>query len=137
MALSILLAKPNHTAEEELLFPEASLSGGIGPERRLAIDAYETAFEVVVRAFVPGVRAEDIEVFLHSDLLTIRGRSKRAVEPGSRTLTEECDWGSFSRSLVLPAESDAEGIEADVHDGVLTVHIPKLQRTRRVDVRTR
>jgi HSP20 family protein len=136
MALSIVLTRPQHTHEEELLFPEAALHGGIGPERRLAIDAYETAFEVVVRALIPGTLAEDVEVFLHSDLLTIRGRSRRITEPGSRALTEECDWGSFSRSLVLPTATDAEGIVAELNNGVLTLHIPKVHRARKIGVRT-
>ncbi|MEY4723682.1 MAG: hypothetical protein RLZZ324_1195 [Candidatus Parcubacteria bacterium] len=135
MSLSISLRRGAPEAEE-LLFPEAGpLLENAFAERRLAIDAFESATEVVVRAATPGARPEDIEVFVQNDMLTIRGKRFPADEPGARALAQECEWGSFSRSIILPAEIDENGIDAALKDGILTLRLPKTERARRVGVR--
>jgi len=133
--------------DETILFPEtdgqaaaaapasddAWLGGGEG---QLAVDVYETDAEIVIRSAIAGVQPEDLEVFVHNDMLTIRGnRRPECSETGSRHLVRECHWGSFSRSLILPAEIDAENIHAELKNGVLTVRLPKIERSKKIQVR--
>lgn len=148
MAISISLGKKEDDRDEELLlFPEAGrASDGVGSqnepswlghreEGRLAVDVHETTNEIVVRSAIAGVRPEDIEVFVQGDMLTIRGSRNVEDEPDARPLVRECHWGAFSRSVILPSETDADRIGATLKDGVLTVRLPKIERSRRIDIR--
>lgn len=139
MGISINLGKKAHTREEHALFPEIPtehLAGGwLGEEGRLSVDVADRHGELVVRSAIAGVHPEDLEVFVHNDMLTIRGRrlSEEAHE-GENYLVKECHWGSFSRTLILPAEIDVDQISATIKDGILTVTLPKLHRDRRIEV---
>jgi len=149
MAITISLRKKHNDHEDELLlFPEAANSvngqsahpeGGSWvshqEEGRLAVDVYETTSEIVMRSAIAGVRPEDIDVSVHGDMVTIRGMRQSENVPGARALVSECHWGSFSRSVILPSEVDAERISATLKDGVLTVRLPKTERSRRIDIR--
>lgn len=125
-------------AEEEQLFPEqAGMVGGISEEvGRLSVDVIETDDELTVRSAIAGVRPEELEVSVHNEVLTVRGRRHSDHEEGSgRYLVRECHWGAFSRSLILPSEVDADRIAATIKDGILTVRMPKIRRDKRVTVR--
>ncbi len=149
MSIAISLKrKPDGDDEELLLFPEAAHLAPVpeaetpagadqwlgGDEARLSIDVYETDREIVIMSAIAGVKPENLEVFVHNDMLTVRG--KRAVEEvGGRPLVRECHWGAFSRSVILPTEIDTEAIAAVLKDGVLTVKLPKTNRSRRISVK--
>jgi HSP20 family protein len=133
--------------EDNLLFPEASHlptvneqpGSGEQPwlnedEGQLSVDVYEGDKEIVVISAIAGVKSEDMEVFLHNDMLTVRGRRTAPLVEG-RPLVRECHWGPFSRSLILPTEIDADGITAGIKEGVLTVKLPKISRLRTIKVR--
>jgi HSP20 family protein len=104
---------------------------------RLAVDVFETDKELVVRAPIAGVKPENLEVFAHNDMLTIRGtRHEHAPEQRDASyLVRECHWGSFSRSVILPTEVDTDAISASLKDGVLTVTMPKATRAKKISVR--
>jgi HSP20 family protein len=95
-------------------------------EGQLAIDVYQTEDEVVVKTPIAGVRAEDLDISVTDDVLTIKGERKQdeKIEDDSY-LVQECYWGSFSRSYILPVAVDAENASASIKDGVLQVKIPK------------
>lgn len=149
MAITISLRKQADENDEELLlFPEA---GGmpvmderaVAPdeswlvshdEGRLAVDVYESDREIVIRSAIAGVRTEDLEVFVYNDMLTIRGWRSVEDEPSAKPLVRECHWGSFSRSIILPTEIDADRIAAALKDGVLTIRLPKIERSRKISV---
>ncbi len=148
MAPVFLKRQPND--DEMLLFPEAAhlepvpISGEreeewlAGPvEGELAVDVYETDDEIIVRSAIAGVRPDDLEVFVHNDMLTIRGhrQAECVEEKRHKMLVTECHWGAFSRSLVLPSETDIEGISASIKNGILTVRLPKTERSKRISVR--
>jgi HSP20 family protein len=91
-----------------------------------AIEVFEKKNKFVVKAELPGMKEEDIDVSVDSDILTIKG--KRQAE--SEVKEEEyylCErsYGSFSRSIALPSSVDAKKIEASYEDGVLEVNLPK------------
>lgn len=148
MAITISL-KRRDDEHEHLLFPEAAhlpeptaTAGGddgfwgtSGEEGQLAVDVYETDKEIVLRSAIAGVELSDLEVFLHNDMLTVRGNRKIEHEADVRHLVSECHWGSFSRSVILPTEIDADAIAATLKDGVLTIRMPKLERSKRIRVK--
>jgi len=95
-------------------------------EGQLAVDVYETKHDVIVVSPMAGANAESVEVFVHNDLLTIRGRRVAPYGGDGDSIThQECFWGPFSRTVVLPTEVYGERAKAQYKNGVLSVHIPK------------
>ena len=100
-------------------------------EGQLALDVYQTPTEIVILAPIAGVKMSDISVTVTEDVLTIKG--KRYLEfniPEEDYLTQECFWGDFSRSIVLPASADTTKINAGMKDAVLKITIPRTERTK-------
>lgn len=104
-----------------------------------AVDVSETADKVVVKAEVPGIEAKDIDISLSGDVLTIKGekKSEREEKKENYHLVER-SYGSFSRSLRLPAAVKADKIEASYKQGVLTVTCPKKEevKPKAIEVKT-
>ena len=97
----------------------------------LALDLAEDENSFVVKAAVPGVRPEDLDVSLADDVLTIRGEVKSEDEAKEeRYHLRERRFGSFTRSIRLPAPVDADHVEATYEHGVLTLRIPKAEQVR-------
>jgi HSP20 family protein len=96
-----------------------------------AMDLSETADKVVVKAEVPGMEPKDIDISLSGDLLTIRGekKSEREEKKENYHLVER-SYGSFSRSVRLPAAVNADKIEARYEKGVLTITCPKKEKVK-------
>ncbi len=96
-----------------------------------AVDMLDRKDEVVLRADLPGLEQKDIDVTVEEGVLTIRGERK-----GEREVKEEdyycCErWaGGFERSLTLPAGVSAEKIKATFKNGVLEVHLPKVEKAK-------
>jgi HSP20 family protein len=104
-----------------------------------AIDVAETPREIVVKAEVPGMEKEDLDITLSDGLLTIRGEKRAETESESgRYLRVERRYGSFNRTLRIPETVDVGAIEASYKDGLLTVRLPKqaAEKSRRVPIRT-
>lgn len=96
------------------------------------IDLSETDNEIVVRAAVPGLKPEDLEVSIDDGLLTIRGETREEKkEEGARYHYQELRWGRFERSVRLPAPVDESRAEAKLEHGILTVRLPKAQPSAR------
>lgn len=97
-----------------------------GYEGQLAVDVYQTEDEIIVKTPIAGVRPGDLDISVTDDVLTIKGERKRdeKIEEADY-LVQECYWGSFSRSYILPVVVDAENASASIKDGVLTVTVPK------------
>ncbi|MFZ5391154.1 MAG: Hsp20/alpha crystallin family protein [Patescibacteria group bacterium] len=95
-------------------------------EGQLSVDVYQTKDSLVVRSTIAGVKMEDLEITLNNDVVTIRGKRYQAdqVQPDD-FFYQECYWGGFSRSIVLPVEVEPEGVTASLENGVLTVVLPK------------
>jgi HSP20 family protein len=94
-----------------------------------AVDISDTADEVTVKVELPGMESKDIRIFLIGDVLTIKGEKKAEKEKKGETffLTER-NYGSFIRSLRLPAEVEADKTEAIYKHGVLTIICPKKEQ---------
>ena len=106
---------------EEVTFQET--------EGQLAIDVYQTEDEIVVESTIAGVIGENIDIDVTSEKVTIRGeRTKEAEISNSDYFYQECFWGKFSRSVILPEEVDPDKAHSTLKNGVLTIHLPKINR---------
>ena len=96
-----------------------------------AVDIQETEQELVVKADLPGIDPKDLDIRVENHLLTIRGERKfeKKVNEDSY-LRVERSYGSFARSFTLANTVNAEAIQADYHNGVLTLTIPKREEAK-------
>jgi len=97
-----------------------------------AVDVYEGGDrEIVLKADLPGLKREDIDVTFDNQTLTLRGERRRddGVDDQQYQRVERM-YGAFSRSFTLPAAVDAGGVRADYRDGVLTVTLPLREETK-------
>ncbi|OJI06805.1 hypothetical protein BK004_02450 [bacterium CG10_46_32] len=107
-------------------------------EGQLSVDVYGTDNEVVVVSTIAGVTPENIDISINNDMLTIRGeRSQEKEETVSDYYYQECYWGGFSRSIILPVEVDADNVAASLKNGVLTVRLPRARKTKSISVRVK
>lgn len=107
-------------------------------EGQLAVDVLETDQEVVVISTMAGAVTDKIELYLRHDLLTIRGFRKDPIEPDKvvQVFHQECFWGSFSRTVVLPIDVKADLASAEYGNGILMIRIPKREsRERAIPIR--
>jgi HSP20 family protein len=104
-----------------------------------AVDVAEDETAYTIKAAMPGVKPEEVEVTLHNNVLTLKGEAKADKEIQEENYTvRERRYGSFMRSLTLPTVVKAEAIEAQHEDGVLTVRLPKMEedKPKKIAVKT-
>jgi len=100
-------------------------------EGELTVDVYQTPDDIVIKSTVAGVKPEDISVSIADDTITIRGERKEEEKVEKENYYyQECYWGKFSRSIALPQAIDANKIKANIKDGILTISLPKLSKSR-------
>jgi HSP20 family protein len=112
-------------------------------ERTLGINVREEDDAYVLSALVPGIKADELNIQVLEDVVRIEGEYKRS-SPADKAeenqyLVRELPNGSFHRTLRLPAPLDAEHVEADITDGVLTLRLPKAEsaRPRQIKIKSR
>ena len=95
-------------------------------EEPLIVDVYQTDNEFVIVSLLPGIKSEDIDVSISNNILTIQGvRKEDQVVQSKHYYYQECYWGSFSRSIILPTDIHPEKVKASLKRGILTVRIPR------------
>ena len=100
-------------------------------EGQLTIDVYQTPDEVVVESTIAGVKPEDLDISITNEAVTIRGkREKTETIKDEDYFYQECYWGKFSRSIILPQEIDSEKAVASLKNGILVIRLPKLNRQK-------
>lgn len=105
-------------------------------EGHLPVDMYQTPNEIIIRTFVAGVRPEEMNVSISRDMVVIEGsREERSETSGPDYFNQELFWGTFSRTIMLPQEVDVDGAQASSKDGLLSIILPKLDRTRQTKLR--
>jgi HSP20 family protein len=96
---------------------------------QLAVDVYETKEKLVVKGRVAGVNKNELDVSISDNTLTIKGTLSAGTEEGVENyFLQECYWGEFSRSIVLPVPVKEDEIEAVLKDGVLTISFAKVKQ---------
>lgn len=107
-------------------------------EGQLNIDMYQTKDNVIIKSTIAGVRPEDIDITVANDMVTVKGaRRKEDTVSQDDYFYQECYWGNFSRSVIIPVDIDSENIEADLKDGILTVIIPKAAKAKTKKVKVK
>jgi HSP20 family protein len=107
-------------------------------EGQLNIDMYQTKDNVIIKSTIAGVRPEDIDITVANDMVSIKGARKKEENIGQEDyFYQECYWGNFSRSVIVPVDIDSEEIEADLKDGILTVVIPKAAKAKTKKVKVK
>lgn len=96
---------------------------------QLAVDVYETKERLMVKGRVAGVNKSELDVSISDNTLTIKGTLSAGNEDGVENyFLQECYWGEFSRSIVLPVPVKEDEIEAVLKDGVLTISFEKVKQ---------
>ena len=118
--------------EVDRLFRSASPSGPVsGSQCWVPVDVLENGEEVVLRAELPGVKPEEVDVRIEDNVLTLSGEKKfENEEKKDQYLRVERYYGKFSRAFTLPYYVDTGKVSADYKDGVLTLHLPKKAETK-------
>jgi HSP20 family protein len=95
------------------------------------LDMIQTEDDVIVKATLPGVKPEDLQLSVTGEVLTLRGEIKQEEEVKDATYhLKERSYGSFSRSISLPAQVVADKAKAEFENGVLTLVLPKAEEVR-------
>ena len=96
---------------------------------QLAVDVYETKEKVVVKARTAGVNKSELDLSISDNQLTIKGTLSAGNEDGVENyFLQECYWGEFSRTILLPVPVKEDGIDAELKDGVLTISFTKVKQ---------
>ncbi len=99
----------------------------------LAVDVYETNGDVVVKMPTPGIKPDDLDITITGDTVTVRGEAREEEVEDDRNRNyffKEVRYGTFARSVTLPAAVDAAKVEAETEDGVLTLTMPKAESAK-------
>ena len=97
----------------------------------LAIDMYQTDNDIVVKAAMPGIKADEVQINVTNDILTIKGEMKHEEEKKDRSWhIREHRWGAFERSVRLPTGVVADKAKADFDNGILTITLPKSEEMK-------
>lgn len=103
-----------------------------GEEGQLAVDVYQTPSEVIVQAMVAGVKPDTLNIEISREMVTMSGSRQKYDEIAEDDyFFQELYWGSFSRTILLPVEIEAEEAEAIEKNGLLTIRLPKINKEKR------
>ncbi|MHB0966522.1 MAG: Hsp20/alpha crystallin family protein [Chloroflexi bacterium] len=95
------------------------------------IDLYETNDEVIVKAALPGLKADDVQISVRGETLTLRGEYKQENSKNGTTYhIREQRYGTFERTITLPIDVQSDKAKADFDNGILTVTLPKAEAVK-------
>ena len=123
--------------EEEKRFSESKKEegddsdreSGDGEEGQLTIDVYQSSDFIVVKSIIGGARSDDLDISITSDMVTIKGTRKNPDEVKAEDYYyQECFWGNFSRSVILPCDIKTDKVKATMKNGILTIRLPKIEK---------
>lgn len=107
-------------------------------EGQLSVDVFQDKDNVIIKSTIAGVKSEDIDIAIHNDLITIKGKRE-----ADKTISQEdyfyqeCYWGGFSRSIILPVEVKADETNAELKNGILTITLPKARPSKSISVKVK
>jgi len=127
-----------NSSQKNRITKRPTADNGNDSEGQLTIDVYQTEDDIVIKSTIAGVKPEDLDVNINNDMVTIRGERKKDEDVDQENYYyQECYWGPFSRSVILPVEIVTEKAEATMKNGILTLRLPKadVTKTRKIQVR--
>ena len=105
-------------------FPTAARLGG------LSSNLYETHDSYIMQVPLPGVKADELEITAHENVLTLRGKTEVTVPEGAQSIWVGMGGGEFREEVTLPGDVNADQANAEYHDGILTLTLPKTERAK-------
>ncbi|PIR42105.1 MAG: hypothetical protein COV30_00170 [Candidatus Yanofskybacteria bacterium CG10_big_fil_rev_8_21_14_0_10_37_15] len=125
---------PNYLEEDEnmeVTLTSAKKESHQPTEGHLTIDVFQTEDEVVIQSTIAGVDANDLDISVTNDMVTIKGKRlpEQKIKP-SDYYWQELYWGPFSRSIILPVDVDADASKASMKNGLLQIRLPKMNKIR-------
>lgn len=133
-ARSDLRSRIGENASRPTLLDDDSSKGS----GQLPVDVHQTVSDIVIRAFVAGVRPDELSISISRDMVEIEGtRAEREQISGPDYFSRELFWGSFSRAILLPQEVDVDASSASAKDGLLTIILPKLDKAKQTKLRVK
>jgi len=108
-------------------------------EGQLTVDVFQDDENIIIQSTIAGVAPDDLDVSITNDMVTVRGERRQKYNVDAEDyFYQECYWGTFSRSIILPIEIDADRAEAKIKNGILTIRIPKANTavTRKLKVKS-
>lgn len=107
-------------------------------EGQLTVDVFQTPDEIILKTMVAGVRPEDLDINITRDMVTIRGKREEVAEIHEHDyFHRELYWGSFARTVMLPEEIEVEEAEAIERHGLLTIKLPKVDKSKQNKLRVK
>jgi len=124
--------KSSKSSSVDSLYEEESEDG------QLTIDVYQTDGEIVIKSMVSGVKPEDLDISITRDMVIIKGKreTERFVKDEDY-FHQELYWGSFSRTIMLPAEIEVEEAEAVEKHGLLIIKLPKIDKNKQTKLKVK
>lgn len=114
---------------------ERDIEWDLDSEGELAVDVLETPNDIIVRSAIAGVNPDDLSIYATLDTLTIRGKREACNDfPFTETHVQECHWGSFSRTIILPHNIHIDDVVATLRGGILTIVLPKMDKPHEIPV---
>jgi HSP20 family protein len=109
-----------------------------GEELVPSVDIFEENGEVVLKAEIPGIKKEDIDITLTEDTITLSGEKNKEKEVKKKDYYRwECSYGSFSCMFSLPAEAQADKVKTKFKDGILEIRMPKTEEAKKKEVKVK
>ena len=107
-------------------------------EAQLTVDVYQTPTDIIVQTMAAGVKPEDLQIEIARDMVTIRGkREENKTVVDDDYFIRELYWGAFSRTILLPNEVEPEDAEAVEKHGLLIIKIPKIDKTKKANLKVK
>ncbi len=94
------------------------------------IDVIDEKESFRITALLPGLKAEDVSIQITSENITLQGEFKHAVDEEADYIMQEIPTGKFNRTITLPDSLDADKAQAEMKDGILTLHVPKAEEAK-------
>lgn len=128
------------TQQEDSAFPEVDNGEWMEEnyDGQLSVDVYQTEDSIVIKSTIAGVKSEDIDISINNDMVTIRGLRQKQEEVSKEDyFYQECYWGGFSRSIILPVEVKEDKVDAVLENGILTVVLPRSIKTKSTSIKVK
>jgi HSP20 family protein len=105
-------------------------------EGQLSVDVYEDDDSIIIKSTIAGIKSEDIDISINNEMITIKGKRKQNdTIAQDNYYYQECYWGGFSRSIILPVEIQPDKVDAALKNGVLKIILPKARKSKAVSVK--
>lgn len=107
-----------------------------GEEGQLTIDVYQNGDFIIIKSIIGGAKSADLDISITNDMVTIRGARENPDKIAAENYYyQECFWGNFSRSVILPCDIKTDKVKATMKNGVLTIKLAKIEKNSSIKIK--